>query len=289
MFNISLKQEPYLTYILTDETTNSRVEIVPERGGIITSWNIQGQEIFYLDKERFLSPDLSVRGGNPVLFPICGNLIDDTFIYEDKSYQLKQHGFARDSAWQVVDQSVDDCATLTVKLTSNDQTKLVYPFDFELFFTYKFEGNKLTILISCHNNSDKIMPFSLGFHPYFWCANKKELQINIPSNQYEEKATNKVINFDGKLDFNQEEIDIVFKSLKSNNTGFIDSTRNLKLNINYSDFFSSLVFWTVKGKDFICLEPWSAPRNAINTGEQLDYIKPNETKEAFLEMTISNG
>jgi len=33
----------------------------------------------------------------------------------------------------------------------------------------------------------------------------------------------------------------------------------LKLTLEYDDHYSTLVFWTVKGKDFYCLEPWAPP------------------------------
>ncbi|MFM8008354.1 MAG: aldose epimerase, partial [Dolichospermum sp.] len=76
MFTIDIQQKQYKTYILSDKTAGTQIEVVPERGGIITSWLVQGQEIFYMDSERFTHPDLSVRGGNPILFPLCGNLPD---------------------------------------------------------------------------------------------------------------------------------------------------------------------------------------------------------------------
>ena len=70
VFAIALKQKQYKTYILSDETANSTLEVVPERGGIATSWLVEGKEIFYLDAERFANPDLTVRGGVPILFPL---------------------------------------------------------------------------------------------------------------------------------------------------------------------------------------------------------------------------
>ncbi len=88
MFNIAITQQEYLTYILKDLTTNSRLEIVPEKGGIVTKWSLQGQDILYLDVERFKNPNLSVRGGIPVLFPICGNLPDNIFYYDDRQNSL---------------------------------------------------------------------------------------------------------------------------------------------------------------------------------------------------------
>jgi galactose mutarotase-like enzyme len=287
MFTISLKQEQYLTYILSDQKAHSRIEVVPERGGIITSWRIQGQEMLYLDKERFANPQLSIRGGIPILFPICGNLPNNTFTYQNKQYILKQHGFARDSSWNVVSQSTDNSAQIILTLKSNQETKLIYPFDFELIFSYEIRANKLTICQSYTNNSKQKMPFSSGFHPYFWCKDKSKLKLNIPATEYQDQITKQVYPFQDNLDYEREEIDIIFPSIKGNTAGFSDYERNLKLTINYSQLFSNLVFWTVKGKDYICLEPWSAPRNALNTGENLSYLEPGKTQESFVEMAVS--
>ncbi|HEY9597003.1 MAG TPA: aldose epimerase, partial [Cyanophyceae cyanobacterium] len=90
MFAIAIQKKQYETYILTDESAQAQLEVVPERGGIITQWSLQGQDILYLDAERFANPTLSVRGGIPILFPICGNLPDNTYRYKGQSYQLKQ-------------------------------------------------------------------------------------------------------------------------------------------------------------------------------------------------------
>jgi galactose mutarotase-like enzyme len=37
---VTVKQQQYQTYILSDETFSSEVSVVPERGGIITDWRI---------------------------------------------------------------------------------------------------------------------------------------------------------------------------------------------------------------------------------------------------------
>jgi galactose mutarotase-like enzyme len=287
MFNIAIKQEDYLTYILKDLESHSRLEIVPKKGGIVTNWIIQGQKILYLDQERFKNPQLSVRGGIPILFPICGNLPDNIFYYQDKQYILKQHGFARDLPWEVISQSTDTSANLVLSLKSNTETLKVYPFEFELKFTYKLKGNKLIIEQSYENKSSEKMPFSSGFHPYFYCSDKSKLKLEIPAVEYCTKSGNKTYPFNGKLDYSVEEIDIAFTKINKNQASFIDGKRNLKVNISYSDLFSTLVFWTLKDKDFICLEPWSSPRNSINTGEQLNYLSPQEIYEAKIIIEVS--
>ncbi|WP_341525038.1 aldose epimerase [Nostoc sp. UHCC 0302] len=274
MFTIALQQQQYKTYILSDETANSQLEVVPERGGIITRWRVQGQDILYLDAERFANPDLSVRGGIPILFPICGNLPENTYTHNGKQYTLKQHGFARDLPWVVTNQVTEERVSLTLVLNSSEQTRAVYPFNFQLAFTYKLQGNTLEIRQQYKNLSSTPMPFSTGFHPYFLTVDKTGLEFEIPSQQYQDQITKEIHPFNGTFDLNRDEIDFAFGQLTSQSTRVTDNTRKLRLTLDYDDIYSKLVFWTLKGKDFYCLEPWSAPRNSLNTGENLTVLEP---------------
>jgi galactose mutarotase-like enzyme len=287
MFAIALQEQQYKTYVLTDTETNSQVEVIPERGGIITKWRVNGEEIFYLDAERLTNPDLSVRGGNPILFPICGNLPDNTYTCQDKQYTLKQHGFARDLPWQVTDQATQDKASLTVVLNSTEQTKAVYPFDFEVAFTYHMQGNTLEVQQNYTNKSSEPMPFSFGFHPYFAVSDKTQLEFEIPSGEYLDQKTKEIHSFDGNFDFDLDEIDVAFKQLTSQSASVTDHSRKLKLTLDYDDVFPILVFWTVKGKDFYCLEPWSAGRNSLNTGEHLTILEPGASCSASMKLTAN--
>ena len=286
MFTIELIEKQYSTYVLSDRAAQSTIEVVPERGGIITSWQYDDREILYLDGERFKNPDLSVRGGVPILFPICGNLPDNTYTYRGKEYYLKQHGFGRDLPWQVSDRVEDNLAGITLTLQSSDRTKEVYPFDFELAFTYELLGNSLKIKQRYTNRSREIMPFSAGFHPYFAVEDKTALQFNIPGSEYQPKDSPEIIPFAGNFDFDRDEIDVAFTKLDRNSTSFQDRRSGLEVAINYSDPYSTLVFWTVKGKDFICLEPWSAPRNALNTKDKLTHLEPGKSCEWLVEMIV---
>jgi galactose mutarotase-like enzyme len=287
MYSISLQQKQYKTYILTDETANSQLEVVPERGGIITKWRLNGKEIFYLDEERFTSPELSVRGGNPILFPICGNLPENSYTLSGKQYTLKQHGFARDLPWVAVGSVLDDGVSLQATLHSNEQTQAVYPFNFQVTFTYQLQGNSLSVNQHYTNKSSQPMPFSFGFHPYFVVEDKNQLQFDIPSQQYQDQKTKENHAFNGSFDFNRDEIDVAFKQLSSQTATVTDNSRNLKLTFDYDNVFSTLVFWTLKGKDFYCLEPWSAGRNAINTGENLTVLQPGASYSTFFKLTAN--
>ena len=286
-YSVTKEQKQYETYILSDSEANSQVEVVPEKGGIVTVWKLQDKDIFYLDTERFKDPEKTVRGGIPILFPICGDLPDNIFKHQGKEYQLKQHGVARNLPWQVSKQKSDKSASLTVVLQSNEETKKVYPFDFEITYTYQLKGNTLELLQCYTNKSSEKMPFSFGFHPYFKVGDKNQLKLDIPSSQYKAKGSTEVVSFDGNFDFSVDEIDVAFAPINGQSTSFEAADLGYKLKIDYSNDFSTLVFWTVKGKDFICVEPWSAPRYAINTGEELNYLEPGESCIATMTISVS--
>jgi galactose mutarotase-like enzyme len=286
---VAIEQRQYKTYILSEPTTGAIAEVVPERGGIVTSWKVQGQEIFYLDTERFTSPELSVRGGIPVLFPICGNLPDNTYIHNGQSYSLKQHGFAREMPWEVVSDTSDDRPSITLALSSSDHTRAVYPFEFRLEFTYSLQGNSLIAQQRFTNAASEVMPFSAGFHPYFLVLNKSQMQVNIPGTEYQDNVSKAVIPYSGQFDWQQDEIDAAFRQLSAQTASVQDSDRGLKLTLHSSKEFSTLVFWTVKGKDFYCLEPWTAPRNALNTGEHLLQLEPGASLETSFELVVEFG
>jgi galactose mutarotase-like enzyme len=272
----------YKTYVLTDPIAQTHLEIVPERGGIITRWQVRGQDLLYLDSDRFADPSLSIRGGIPILFPICGNLPDNTYTHQGKSYTLKQHGFARDLPWTVSEQQPEDGLTLT--LTSSDRTLAVYPFDFELTFTYRLQGQELLIEQRYENRSSEPMPFSTGLHPYFTVTNKTQLQFDIPATEFTNQINQTQHPFSGQFDFEQPEIDVAFRQVTRQHASVTNAGHRLTL--SYDPIYATIVFWTIKGKDYYCLEPWSAPRNAINSGKDLTWIKPGEAIETVVTLGV---
>jgi len=286
MVILDINPGQYTTYILTDPIAQTRLEVVPERGGIITRWQVRGQDLLYLDGDRFADPSLSVRGGIPILFPICGNLPNNTYTHQGKNYTLKQHGFARDLPWTVSDSPPSDGITLT--LTSNNQTYAVYPFDFELTFTYRLQGNALLIQQRYVNRSPEPMPFSTGLHPYFAVSDaaseKNQLQFDIPATQVTNQIDQIQHPFSGQFDFGQTEIDAAFRPVARQEASVTHSGHRLTL--SYDAIYATLVFWTIKGKDYYCLEPWSAPRNAMNTGEDLTLLQPGAMAETWVKLAI---
>ena len=103
-------------------------------------------------------------GQCPLLFPICGRFVDQTYTAGGKTYQMGTHGFARHSEF-TLRSATDTEAVFT--LESNDDTRAQYPFEFALTVTYRLEGARLTLSATIANVGEEILPATFGGHPGF--------------------------------------------------------------------------------------------------------------------------
>ena len=109
-----------------------------------------------------------MRGGNPVLFPsLPANGGGDRWSRDGHQGELKQHGFARQLAWDIISTGTDEGASATLGLSSNDQTLAQYPWNFDAEYRYLLRGLVLRIEMRFTNRALTPMPFGAGFHPYF--------------------------------------------------------------------------------------------------------------------------
>ncbi len=103
---------------------------------------------------------------SPVLFPLVGNYYQKKSIYDGKTYEMGQHGFARDMDFTLVEKS--DSA-LMFKLEDDASTHEKYPFGFILKIGYRLSGDSVEVSWHVENINDTRMYFSIGAHPAFNC------------------------------------------------------------------------------------------------------------------------
>jgi galactose mutarotase-like enzyme len=269
---------------LTEAATQSRVVVCPERGAIVIQCELQGQELLYLDKETFLNPQANIRGGIPVLFPICGQLVGGQYEWKGSTYSMKNHGVARVKSWQVVDTGSDDGAYVTLVLHSDEETLASFPFAFELRFTYRLKDGKLAIEQQYTNQSEEQMPMVAGFHPYFATESKNLAYASdatklLDYNDHTEKP------FNGTFDLNGLVESVALLDAKRREIAFPLNSKGGSVQLGYSDEFRYVVLWSVKGKPFVCVEPWTALNEALNDNKGLLLVEPGQALQ--LQMTIA--
>jgi galactose mutarotase-like enzyme len=216
---------------------------------------------------------------SPVLFPIVGRLKNDSYSFNGKTYQLSRHGFARNMEF-TFDKKSD--SQVIFELNETEETKAIYPFNFKLFMAYTLMENELVIEYFVRNESDEVLPFSIGAHPAFAISDKFEnytLQFNkadtFETHQLENESFNgKTTLVDTKnnaiaLNYTLFEKDaLVFKSLKSNEVTLKNKDKAI-LKVNY-DHFPYLGIWTKQNAPFLCIEPWCGLADSTNHNGNLE-------------------
>ncbi len=107
---------------------------------------------------------------SPVLFPIVGSVWNNRYVYSGKTFEMSQHGFARDMEFSLVEkpdvyENPDDY--IEFELRSCESTKKLYPADFSLRIGYKLQGNTIKVIWNVSNKGNEDMYFQIGAHPAF--------------------------------------------------------------------------------------------------------------------------
>lgn len=276
----------YHVYELSDSKANSWLKVVPERGGIITGFGVEGEEVLFLNEDTLYNPEKNIRGGIPILFPISGQLENGEYEWNGTVYKMRNHGVARDLPWKVIEtyQSEKE-ASITLKLQSNPETKKSFPFDFELTFTYTISGNKLTISQEYSNRSETAMPIYAGFHPYFKTSSKN-LTYQTDAKTYLDYNTMQTEKIEGSIDLTGKKESLTLLGTSKREIGFALPDQKRQITMDYGDVFRYIVLWTEKDQDFVCVEPWMAKTSELNRKEELVMIQPGETLLSSLSITV---
>ena len=241
---------------------NNYIKFCPQRGGVITNWISDGEDILYFDEKRFIDKTKSIRGGIPILFPICGNLNTSNSVFGKDFLRLTQHGFARDLQWQY--SFNENEKFLCLFLSASKKTKKYYPFDFELKIEVFLKINCLEFEITIFNRTDNAMPINFGLHPYFNISDFKNLEfIDNPLNcQNQEK--NIIGNTLEELKNIYLGVDLLMYTF--GRSAFRDKIFKRQITLNHPYPFDLGVIWSDPPRRMICLEPWTSPRNSFVDG-----------------------
>ena len=252
---------------------DGEVSYCPERGGIITSIKLGGKEILYLDEETFKNVDTNVKGGIPILFPNAGPITESS-----EFINLEQHGFARKSKWQT--ENVKDGFKET--LSANEETKKMYPYNFQFSFSGKFEEDGSFTLNQEVENKEgtKGLPLSMGLHPYFKVPNseKSNIKFNFEGGKFVEDNIETWANIGKAVSIDNPKVkdpnavmEVVIPSLGT-------------LIIDASVEYQKIWVWSVPGKDLVCVEPVMRDKNGLV--DNPEKIKPKDTFSAKVNFKL---
>lgn len=236
----------------------------------------------------------------PVLFPIVGKLIDNTYTYEGKSYTMGQHGFARDKEFFLVEQTE---STIKVGLNSDDSTREVYPFDFELILSFELNEDSLICGYNVKNTSEDVMYFGIGGHPafnipldnqgdfddYYFEIEGADNWVRYPlQGAYINKEMSCKEESPSKIQISREVFEndaLVFGTTGKQEISVKSDLTNTGVKVSYDDMpFVGLWSPYPKEAPFVCIEPWCGIADTTtSTGDISEKFGMNrlESQEVF--------
>ena len=208
----------------------------------------------------------------PVLFPLVGKVVDDRYTENGVEYQMGQHGFARDKEFTCVSQTEEE---IQFSLCQDEETKKVYPYDFELVVAYKLSGNDVEVTWTVKNPTTDTIYYSLGGHPAFACPLKdgesqtaysfaletdkdavvctKFVDGYVTGETKEVALQNKVLPIDAHL-FDEDAL--VIENNQVHKVSLLDANKEEYLTVSYDAPVVGLWSPPKKNAPFVCIEPW---------------------------------
>ncbi len=261
-------------------------------GAELTSIKYNGKEMLFQGAQVLdNNGNIYWKRQAPILFPIVGQLKNSQIQIEDKTYEMSQHGFARDMDFEEISKTETKHHYM---LKYNEETLKKYPYKFELHVIYEIIEDTLTVTYKVKNIDDKTIYFGLGGHPAFNCDySNGEYEIVFPEQEDEieflklkdglidtENAEN--ILQDNKIYLKEDTFDndaVIMKNLKSNKVSLQNHRTNQKiLEFDFTGF-TFLALWSKKGAPFVCIEPWQ------NTADRIDSTQIYKDKENIIELS----
>ncbi|WP_192603178.1 aldose 1-epimerase family protein [Bacillus sp. OAE603] len=242
----------------------------------------------------------------PVLFPNVGKLINNQYKINGKTYELTQHGFARDMVFNVIKEEQDE---ITYELISNSESLLKYPFKFSLKIRYRIEGSSIYVTYEVTNNDVVSMPFSIGAHPAFNVPLLENESFEDYYIQFEENEKIETIKLEGSYRNGKRELiadktnvlpltrelfkddALILEKLNKNSISIHSKNHSSYVKVDFEGF-PYVGIWTTKTAPFVCIEPWygiadeAGPVKEMKNRLGVNSIEPNESFTCTYSITI---
>jgi galactose mutarotase-like enzyme len=214
----------------------------------------------------------------PILFPIVGRLKNNQYKIDGKTYNLGQHGFARDFGFDTIENSKEKAL---FRLCWSEETLKIYPYKFRLDVEYYLKDNTVEVRYIVKNIDNHDIYFSIGAHPGFNCPLVNEESNLLPSSfedyyfEFENKEDSSIIciNEYGFLkkekkpflndsniiqltkDLFKEDA-LIFNKLKSQKVSLRNTKNSKAITVDFTGFPYIGLWSKPEGAPFVCIEPW---------------------------------
>lgn len=270
---------------------------VSEHGAELQSIKKDGKEYLWQGDAKFWGRR------SPVLFPTVGRVWENKYRHAGNTYEIGQHGFARDMDFKVTYQGEDG---VVYWLEGTPETLGKYPFPFRLMIGYLLEDNKIIVKWRVENLGAMDMYFQIGAHPAFLFPDfdpttdergffafdqtqKLEYIVPVEKGCVSPERHALQVNEEGLMPIDVHTFDCdtyIFENKQLKKVTLLDKKKKPSVSLEFDTPLVALWSPTKAHPDcpFVCIEPWYGRCDSVGyEGEfkDRDWMQKLVPKEVF--------
>jgi len=270
---------------------------IAEHGAELQSIKKDGKEYLWQGDAKFWGRR------SPVLFPIVGRVWNNKYRHAGNTYEIGQHGFARDMNFKL---TYKEDKRAVYWLESTPDTLGKFPFPFRLLVGYLLEENKITVKWRVENLGAMDMYFQIGAHPAFYFPKfdaatkdrgffvfdrKSDLEYIMPIEKGCVSPERHVLklNKEGLMPIDIHTFDCdtyIFDNKQLKKITLLDKKKKPHISLEFNSPLVALWSPTKTHPDcpFVCIEPWYGRCDSVGYSGELkdrEWIQKLEPKETF--------
>jgi len=277
---------------------------LPDRGMLAVSLRLRGEEFLRRLENLDAAAAKGSTAGIPFLYPWANRLAVPRFRVAGRDVALDpsspllhcdDHGFLIPRvkwallAWEVIEAKPD---RLAARLGwTNPKLLAVFPFRHRVELTATLRPDSLRIETTIL--AEDLLPVSFGFHPYFGIASlpRDKWRLELP-------AMRKLVLDDRGIPTGRDEsfdrfdaplgdlnLDAGFAALDER-PAFSLSGDGRRITLEFIENYPYAQVFAPNGKDFVALEPMTAPTSALTSGQGLRLVEPGKEFRAAFRIRV---
>jgi aldose 1-epimerase len=287
---------------------NLRVEFWPDAGLLGVSLRYCGEQLLRRIDDLESARQKGSTAGIPLLYPWANRLASLHYRVAGHDVELNpafpllhfdEHGLPMHGIpwgqlkWEILEAKKD---SLLARLDWNQPDFLaVFPFAHNVQIAAKVDSDSLTLQTTVFASAGSPVPISFGFHPYFGIPHlsRTEWRLQTPAMQ-RLSLDSRGIPTGAQESFAPMAAPLGDKTyddgfaLLDQQSSFMLSGGRLSITVSFLEGFSYAQVFAPSGKDFIALEPMTAPANALASGQGLRILESGGQFRASFRIAVQS-
>ena len=139
----------------------------------------------------------------------------------------------------------------------------------------RLKPGKLEITVIVENRGNTTRPFSFGLHPYFNLSGLENVRFEGLPPRCLNHLTMEETSTAEQIELMKEGIDLLVRPTGA--VRMVDELAGTTLELQLSNPLDLVVLWTEPPRTMVCIEPWSAPRQALVSGDRKLELLPGSS------------